>query len=440
MRKLLCGGLMLASLVLASTASAATVQLGELAAANTVPGDCGNCASFQTGTGAGIPSYAVPAGDGGVITTWSVLGAPLSNPCSMAGCNINLLVYRPTGTAGTYDLVGESIVEDPVNNGAAQSFATHIVVHPGDVIGLFYNDTPAFDTAVTGDVITSANGGTGNGCAPTFTVGAPCDTSSTSPGNRLSVTATVQTPAASFTPSTSSPTEGTAVNFNASSSTSAGTITDYSWNFGDGTTLDSGATATASHTYTATGAHTVTLTITDSNSDTATSSTGVTVSAPPAPIVPPAPVAPPAPEPPTFLGSTPASTTLTATSSGKITLNVACSSTAVTSCQDTVDLYSATGTLPTTASAHHVKKGTLLGRVTFTVTSGATATEILALNSAGRKLLKKNKHFSARALITATDGADRTVTQTTSVTVKHAAKRPHQASLSAWLRQLALTV
>jgi heat shock protein HslJ len=64
------------------------------------------------------------------------------------------------------------------------------------------------------------------------------------------------------------PTQGTVdqpVKFDASSSSSGGTITGYAWDFGDGT---KGNGKTVEHKYTKAGTYTVTLTITDSNGKT----------------------------------------------------------------------------------------------------------------------------------------------------------------------------
>jgi chitinase len=63
--------------------------------------------------------------------------------------------------------------------------------------------------------------------------------------------------------------------FNASDSQPQANITDYTWDFGDGTSA-SGRTAT--HQYGATGTFTVRLTVTDNTGRTATTSKTVTVS------------------------------------------------------------------------------------------------------------------------------------------------------------------
>ena len=64
------------------------------------------------------------------------------------------------------------------------------------------------------------------------------------------------------------------VNFDASGSTAPGTITNYAWKFGDGS---SGTGQTASHTYTEFGTYTVELTITDNNGATDTATRTVVV-------------------------------------------------------------------------------------------------------------------------------------------------------------------
>jgi PKD repeat protein len=101
--------------------------------------------------------------------------------------------------------------------------------------------------------------------------------------NSTSQTITVDQPSPAFTTTPSTPAPGTSINLDASSSTDpAGTITDYSWNFGDGTAIqDDHASPTASHTYTARGHYTITLTVTNNHGQTATATNNITPDNPP---------------------------------------------------------------------------------------------------------------------------------------------------------------
>ena len=108
-------------------------------------------------------------------------------------------------------------------------------------------------------------------------------TNSNEESETITQTVTVDSaPTASFNVP-AQPTPGTATTFNASGSTdSVGTITDYSWNFGDGSSVDdTGNTATATHTYTTRGPYTVSLTVTNDAGQTATFHHAITVDDPP---------------------------------------------------------------------------------------------------------------------------------------------------------------
>jgi len=79
---------------------------------------------------------------------------------------------------------------------------------------------------------------------------------------------------------TATPTAGPSpltVAFNASGSTDSGTIVEYGWSFGDGST---GTGVSTSHTYTLVGSFTAVVTVTDNYGATDTASIGITVSAP----------------------------------------------------------------------------------------------------------------------------------------------------------------
>jgi PKD repeat protein len=81
---------------------------------------------------------------------------------------------------------------------------------------------------------------------------------------------------AAFTFSPGSPVAGSAVNFNASTSTSADPIALYQWDFGDGATTTK-STPTVSHTFASAGDYVVTLTIIDTKSRKAITTQTVTI-------------------------------------------------------------------------------------------------------------------------------------------------------------------
>lgn len=89
-------------------------------------------------------------------------------------------------------------------------------------------------------------------------------------------------PEASFTFSPTSPEVDQTVTFDASNSSDPdGTIVDYFWIFGDGTTENQTGGVTTIHSYTSEGSYNVTLTVTDNDQLTNTTAKSITVSPPP---------------------------------------------------------------------------------------------------------------------------------------------------------------
>jgi PKD domain len=148
--------------------------------------------------------------------------------------------------------------------------------------------TPTTGNAITSIVIDFGDGsrGTINGNASTVqhvytspgqyvvTAVATDSSSSTGSASTVIIVGTFTAPTPAFTLSPSSGTTATTFQFNASDSQPQANITDYTWDFGDGTT---GTGQTTTHKYTTTGTFTVRLTITDNAGRTATTSKTVAV-------------------------------------------------------------------------------------------------------------------------------------------------------------------
>jgi hypothetical protein len=150
-----------AALIVAPSAAAA-IEVGDECAGNTAEGPYSLVPEAHASGGA-LP-LATPTG--GVVTSWKVNSArPEPVPERMA-------VFRPTGGAGTFKVVGESN-EENVNLGL-NVFSTRIPVQAGDRFGpvAVTIDSPLFcGTGNSGDQTWSFNGSVGTGSTHTFAAG-----------------------------------------------------------------------------------------------------------------------------------------------------------------------------------------------------------------------------------------------------------------------------
>ena len=160
------------------------------AAAATVIGQAKDGSGCAGGTGMDTvqaasagPSYVVPAGSW-VITDWSTQAS-----ASFDG-NLALEVWRPTTTAGSYDLVGISPAQTVPAGSGVNTFtlAQPIAVQPGDLLGLRVTGIAGcatFTLNFTGDFYQMAGG------TPTPTAGSTTAFPFTIRGFELNVAATL---------------------------------------------------------------------------------------------------------------------------------------------------------------------------------------------------------------------------------------------------------
>ena len=238
-------------------------------------------------------------------------GAPCLDACSYSWDfgdgtrSFGRVVSKSYSTAGTYTVTLTVTDGSGLSASTAQTITVAAVDAPTVTIAVSPNpplaNQPATFTA-------TATAGSGTSIARyEWTFGDGTSTTTTSPSvtktysNRGTYVATVtvrdtvgQTASAStsftissagvtatFTTSPTNPVIGQTVHFNAAGSTSAagGTITNYHWDFGDGSTAE-GSGATTSHAYAAAGTYVARLTVTDSAGRTGTTTQNVTVAKP----------------------------------------------------------------------------------------------------------------------------------------------------------------
>jgi PKD repeat protein len=220
-----------------------------------------------------------PATDVGASTSPIQAAGYLSHLSPDTSYHYRLVAQNSLGTTYGYDYTFTTPDASPADPTA--SFSAPIVATPSSSVA--FDATGSDDS---GDTITgySWDFGDGNGVSlpvPTasasHTYSSPgvyvvtlIVTSSDGHSDSTSETITIDQPLAAFRTPPTITAPGAPANFDASGSTDAeGTIANYHWNFGDGSTTDT-PTPAVTHTYALRNHYTLTLTITNNNGQTST--------------------------------------------------------------------------------------------------------------------------------------------------------------------------
>jgi plastocyanin len=173
--------------------------------------------------------------------------------------------------------LGASTVTVAVGGTSFTFTQPNVAINPGDSIHWVWNGT--HHSVTSGALPPSFNGAFDAGVQ---SAGATFNHTFTQPGvyhyfcrihyalgmrGTITVAGVAPLPTAAFAPSSTTPTAGQAVSFDASASAppSGDTLESYAWDFGDGSTQVT-TTASTTHVYATAGAHTVSLTVTDDGS------------------------------------------------------------------------------------------------------------------------------------------------------------------------------
>ncbi len=217
----------------------------------------------------------------------------------------------------------------------------------------------------------------------------------------------------------------------------------YVWNFGDGSE-QSGETSSkqfvAEHAYSSEGSKTVTLKVTDGDGGSGEATRSLTVKAEESKEVNKEPTKEPGgttttttspsgggPAPQTGNPeATLASTSLSASSAGAVTLKVSCPA-GESSCSGTVTLRTLNAVAAVAGASKHKHKAILtLASGPFTVAGGHAQTVTLHLSAVARALLTKAHVLRVRATLVAHDSTGATRTTQTTVTLRAAVKSKHR--------------
>jgi PKD repeat protein len=293
------------------------------------PGQSVTFTALPAPAGVTVTNYHWDFGDGGTADTGTTLSAT-HQYAAPGPYSVKLTTTTSTGgSASTNETSSNATVTVDAVPTAAFSASTS-ALPPGTQITVAPSTPISFDahasSVADGESIASyrwdfGDGSKGNGKVATHTYNWPGSyvvtltvTDNLGGTNTTSHQVLVDQPTASFATSPATLTPNTPATFDASSSSSiAGAIVDYTWDFGDGTTaVDVHASSTATHSYASARTYTVKLTVTDQLGFSASTTQQVVVSPAavqtagtpplPAPVISPSPVppAPPAgPVPPT---------------------------------------------------------------------------------------------------------------------------------------------
>ncbi|GGL87345.1 PDK repeat-containing protein [Nakamurella endophytica] len=237
-----------------------------------------NLAITVDGSGSSDPdgtvrSYAWNFGDGGNATT-----ATAMHTYAAAGTyTVTLTVTDDRGDTGT---VTKSVTVSPANQTPTASWTS-----TADGLGLSVDGSASADPdgTIASYAWNFGDGGTGSGATATHTYPRSGDyqvtlmvTDDRGGKDTATRTVTVTAPNSAPTASWTSTAAGLTLSVDGSASKDTdGTISSYSWDFGDGATATG---KTASHTYATAGSYVVTLTVKDDGGLAGTSARSVTVS------------------------------------------------------------------------------------------------------------------------------------------------------------------